>query len=103
MKREAMLGGYGTKPRSRPLRSSLAALTAGCAGSDTAGSGSASIYVKDAPSDEFSEVHIVFTDVLVHSSGDDEDENETANDDADDNETDQEDDMEGGWIRSASS
>lgn len=69
---------------------------------------SASIYVKDAPTDEFSEIHVVFTKVEVHAAGDEdadgnetsddgnetsEVDNETADDDA--NETDEDD---GGWI-----
>jgi len=43
---------------------------AGCA-ADEAGSepGSASIYVKDAPTDEFQEIHLVFTQVEVHFAG----------------------------------
>src|SRR5687768_14279802 len=52
---------------------------AGCASSDDGGSGegsaaegSASAYVKDAPSDDFREVHVVFTEVAVHRSGADE-------------------------------
>ena len=43
-------------------------LTAGCASS---GDGSASIYVKDAPADDFEEVHVVFTKVEVHAAGGD--------------------------------
>lgn len=41
---------------------------AGCMGS---GDGSASIYVKDAPTDEFSEVHVVFSQAYVHQAGED--------------------------------
>jgi hypothetical protein len=54
-----------------PLRLSallLLASLAGCAGGD-GGDGSASVYVKDAVTDEFTEVHVVFTDVSVHRSG----------------------------------
>lgn len=46
------------------------ALTAGCAAS---GDGSASVYVKDAPADDFDEVHVVFTKVEAHAAGDGED------------------------------
>ena len=44
----------------------LAAAVAGCSSS---GDGSASVYVKDAPTDEFDEIHVVFTKVEVHASG----------------------------------
>lgn len=48
--------------------------------------GSGSVYVQDAPEDTFSEVHVVFTHVLVHRAGDD---NETDDgQDAADNSTD---------------
>lgn len=40
---------------------------AGC--TSTSGDGSASVYVKDAPTDEFDEIHVVFTTVEVHASG----------------------------------
>lgn len=56
----------------------LAALAlAGCSANDDSpdggsGSGSASAYVKDAPSDDFREVHVVFTQVSVHRSGENE-------------------------------
>ncbi len=39
---------------------------AGCLGG---GDGSASLYVKDAPTDEFSEVHVVFSQAYVHQAG----------------------------------
>lgn len=56
----------------------LASSLAGCA---TSGEGSASLYVKDAPTDEFEEIHVVFTEAYVHEGGDEgnetEDENET--------------------------
>jgi hypothetical protein len=45
------------------------ALLAGCAGDN--GAGSASIYVKDAVTDDFDEVHVVFTEVRVHAAGND--------------------------------
>jgi hypothetical protein len=38
-------------------------------GAPSGGTGSASAYVKDARSDDFKEVHIVFTQVSVHRSG----------------------------------
>lgn len=57
----------------------LAGPLAGCA---TTGDGSASLYVKDAPTDEFSEVHVVFTKAYVHQGGE-EDGNETDGDGAD--------------------
>lgn len=44
----------------------------GCTRSDDgapASTGSASAYVKDAPSDDFRELHVVFTQVSVHRSG----------------------------------
>lgn len=43
---------------------------AGCVGGD----GSASVYIRDAPTDEFESVNITFTHVYVHEAGDDEDE-----------------------------
>lgn len=46
---------------------------AGCATS-TNHTGSLSIYVKDAPTDEFDEIHIVFHQIQVHAAG-----NETEN------------------------
>lgn len=45
----------------------LTAMTAGCLGADD--QGSASVYVKDAPTDEFDEIHVVFTKVEVHAAG----------------------------------
>lgn len=44
----------------------LSVALAGCTTEDT---GTASIYVKDAPVDEFDEIHLVFTQVEVHRSG----------------------------------
>jgi hypothetical protein len=41
----------------------------GTTGSATSGTGSASAYVKDAPGSDFKEVHVVFTEVAVHRSG----------------------------------
>ncbi len=71
----------------------VAVAAAGCVGDS--GQGSASIYVKDAPTDDFDEIHVVFTKVELHRAGDD-------NDTSDDNETDDADegDDEGGagWI-----
>jgi hypothetical protein len=48
-----------------------ALILSGCTQSDggSEGTGSASAYVKDAPSDDFREVHVVFTEVAVHRSG----------------------------------
>lgn len=45
--------------------------TAGTGGTSATGTGSASAYVKDAPADEFREIHLVFTHVAVHRSGSD--------------------------------
>jgi hypothetical protein len=64
----------------RPLAVTLlvALLLSGCTQSTDdgdgsgSGTGSASAYVKDAPSDDFREVHVVFTEVAVHRSGGDE-------------------------------
>jgi hypothetical protein len=54
----------------------LAFVLAGCSqpdeddgGSGASGTGSASAYVKDAPSDDFREVHVVFTEAKLHRSG----------------------------------
>jgi hypothetical protein len=49
------------------------ALLAGCSASDegsdeASGSGSASAYIKDAPADDFREVHVLVTEVSVHRS-----------------------------------
>lgn len=54
----------------------LATAFAGCTASE---GGSMSIYVKDAPTDEFDEIHVVFTQVRVHAagSGNESDENAT--------------------------
>lgn len=51
----------------------LLALTAlaGCVQDDGGGEGAASIYIKDAPTDEFDEVHVVISKVEVHFAGDD--------------------------------
>lgn len=54
----------------------VAVALAGCSSSTSggdgsgSGTGSASAYVKDARSDDFKEVHIVFTQVSVHRSAD---------------------------------
>jgi hypothetical protein len=45
----------------------MAAMVSGCA---SQGEGSASIYVKDAPTDSFDEIHVVYTKVSVHAAGD---------------------------------
>lgn len=60
----------------------------GLSGCVTGGEGSASIYVKDAPTDEFDEIHVLFSAVEVHyaGSGSAEADNET-----DGNETDEDD------------
>lgn len=87
----------------------LVTALAGCTfpGDDGDGTGSASIYVKDAPTDEFSEIHVVFTEVRVHraeaehsgaSTSDSMGDNETMDDSMDgmdDNETD---DDGGDWV-----
>ncbi len=44
-------------------------LLSALSGCTAEGTGSASIYVKDAPTDEFAEIHVVFTEVRVHASG----------------------------------
>lgn len=44
----------------------VAAALAGCT---TQPDGSASIYVKDAPTDEFAEIHVLFSKVEVHRAG----------------------------------
>lgn len=44
----------------------LSVALAGCTTEDT---GTASIYVKDAPVDEFDEIHLLFTKVEIHRSG----------------------------------
>ncbi len=64
----------------------LAALTSGCAASE--GDGSASVYVKDAPTDEFDEIHVVFTKVQVHAAGSADGEEDDEDDGTDGNETD---------------
>ena len=60
-------------------------LSAGC--SAPAGNGSASVYVQDAATDEFDEVHVVFTEVRVHAAGGHDDANETDSSSHDDNST----------------
>lgn len=45
----------------------VAAGLAGCVTED--GTGSASIYVKDAATNEFDEIHVVFTKVSIHGAG----------------------------------
>lgn len=47
----------------------LALITVALSGCTAIETGSASIYVKDAPTDEFAEIHVVFTEVRVHASG----------------------------------
>jgi hypothetical protein len=64
----------GMAPKALPVALLLlAAALAGCSSSTddggSGGSGSASAYVKDKPSDDFREVHLVFTEVAVHRSG----------------------------------
>ncbi len=56
-------------------------LASGLAGCATGGDGSASLYVKDAPTDEFDEIHVVFTNAYVHQGGD-EDEGDDGEDGA---------------------
>lgn len=56
---------------------------------DEAGEGSASIYVQDAPTDEFKEIHVVFTKVTIHAAGTDgDDEDDVEEEHESDNETD---------------
>ncbi len=57
----------------RTLSIVLLVTTAALAGCVTSGTGSASIYVKDAATDEFDEIHVVFTKVSVHAAGNDTD------------------------------
>ncbi len=54
------------------MRGIVALLIVGVAfsGCMTEGTGSASVYVKDAPTDEFDEIHVVFSKVSVHKGGD---------------------------------
>jgi hypothetical protein len=55
-------------PRAPSIALLVAAVSlAGCTGD--AADGSASIYVKDAPTDVFAEVHVVITEVSVHVAG----------------------------------
>lgn len=51
----------------RTLLIAFALLAVSLAGCTASGSGTASIYVKDAPTDEFDEIHVVFTKVEVHA------------------------------------
>lgn len=76
----------------RLIAVSLLLLTTALAGCTTGGEGSASIYVKDAPTDEFSEIHVVFEKVDVHFDG--------GAGDGDDNATDEDDEEEddGEWV-----
>ncbi len=72
------------------------ALLPGCFGDEQ---GSASVYVKDAPTDKFDEIHVVFTKVEVHAADSVADDGDEAGD-ADDNETDDEGNQTGalaGW------
>jgi hypothetical protein len=62
-------------PKPMAFALALAAALAGCTtpaseddGGSPGGQGSVSAYVKDAPSDDFREVHLVFTQVQVHRS-----------------------------------
>ena len=65
--------------RALPVALLIALALSGCStdtsddggASSSGGTGSASAYVKDAPSDDFAEVHVVFTEVSVHRSGGD--------------------------------
>ena len=78
------------------LMTLAAALAAGC--TSPGGEGSASVYVKDAPTDEFDEIHVVFTKVEVHAAGDDgDDADDSENSTTDDNETDGDDNGTAGW------
>lgn len=72
----------------------IAALFAvvGLSGCVTGGEGSASIYVKDAPTDDFDEIHVLFSAVEVHYAGSGSAESDNA---TDGNETDEDD---GEWI-----
>lgn len=70
----------------RPFLATVLLLTvslAGCAGTEEGGDGSASVYVKDAPADDFAELHVVFTEVRVHAAGGEGDGDEGQPDDAD--------------------
>jgi len=51
---------------------------AGCTGTADESSGSASLYIKDQPADDFEEVHVIITEGRVHRAGDG---NETADTD----------------------
>lgn len=88
----------------------LSSALAGCAASDDAGEGSASLYVKDKVTDEYREVHVVFQTATIHQAGGDDNEDEDAagdEDETDDNDTDEtedadeagddDDDEAGGW------
>lgn len=55
----------------------LTATLAGCTANDD---GSLSLYVKDAPTDEFDEIHVVFTEVRVHVAGSEADSDDNATD-----------------------
>lgn len=64
-------------PKALPVALLIALALAGCSsstsddgGSPSSGSGSASAYVKDSPSNDFKEIHLVFTQVSVHRSAD---------------------------------
>lgn len=70
----------------RVIITALALFAVAFAGCTDSGDGSASIYVKDAPTDEFSEIHVNFTQVQVHYAGNGSDDNETEEED------------EGSWI-----
>ncbi len=61
----------------------LMTLTVPLAGCVADGEGSASVYMKDAPTDEFQEIHVVLTAAYIHEGGD---ENDDENDDEEDGE-----------------
>jgi len=66
--------------KTRTIVVAVALVAAAFTGCVREGEGSASLYVKDAPTDEFEEVHVVFADAYVHQANDSEeagDENET--------------------------
>lgn len=71
----------------------VAALLAGC--TSDPGQGSASVYVKDAPMDDFDEIHVLFTMVSVHKAGSGDDEGSDAN--GTDDEANDTKDNGGGW------
>lgn len=68
--------------RARTILVAAVLVSAAFAGCAATGDGSASLYVKDAPTDEFQEVHVVFTEAYVHEGGEEGD-NETDDEEAD--------------------